>query len=311
MIEPVVLVHGGAAVIAEERIAGKVSGVKAAAQAGYTVLVQGGTAVDAVEAAIRSMEDNEHFNAGYGAVLTVNGEAELDASIMDGIDLSAGAVAMVRDIAHPISLARRVRELTPHVLLAGPGASAFARDHTDIQPVPPADLVSPYSLKILNMYKARGCRPEDRELGGTVGAVVVDKDGNVAAGTSTGGTTGKLAGRIGDTPLIGAGTYADNCTGAVSCTGTGEAIIKSCMAHSTLHAMSCGMSAADATADCVRTAETRVHGKTGAITVSCTGSVGIHFSTGMMPWCYLQDNQLYHGLLPTEHHIETLTSIKH
>lgn len=100
------------------------------------------------------------MSIGYGAVLTLDGEAELDASIMDGVDLSAGAVAMVRDILHPISLARRIRELTPHVLLAGPGASAFARKHTDIQPVAPANLVSPYSRNILNTYKARGCRPE-------------------------------------------------------------------------------------------------------------------------------------------------------
>lgn len=302
------MVHGGAAVIAEERIAGKVAGVKTAAQAGYRVLAGGGTAVDAVEAAIRSMEDDEYFNAGYGAVLTLDGEAELDASIMDGVDLSAGGVAMVRDILHPISLARRIRERTPHVLLAGPGASAFARKHTDIHPVPPANLVSPYSLNILNTYKARGCRQEDRELGGTVGAVVIDKHGNVAAGTSTGGTTGKLAGRIGDTPLIGCGTYADNRIGAVSCTGTGEAIIKCCMAHSIIEKMSRGVSAAEATAQCVRTTEERVHGKTGAITVSRTGTVGIHFTTSMMPWCYQQGNQLHHGRLPTEHHIQTLTN---
>lgn len=157
---------------------------------------------------------------------------------------------------------------------------------------------------------------------------MIDKHGNVAAGTSTGGTTGKLAGRIGDTPLIGCGTYADNRIGAVSCTGvvhthssiclsfihillllgTGEAIIKCCMAHSIIEKMSRGVSAAEATAQCVRTTEERVHGKTGAITVSRTGTVGIHFTTSMMPWCYQQGNQLHHGRLPTEHHIQTLTN---
>lgn len=217
------LVHGGAGDIPDSRVNGKILGVKLSANIGYGILKNGGSVVDAVEAAVKSMELDESFNAGYGSVLNLDGEVEMDASIMIGSNLSAGAVTIVKDIAHPITLARLVMEKTPHVLLAGHGANKFAREQ-GIETLPEGTLVSKYALEALEDFKKTGDNRTEigaKNIGevGTVGAVAIDSEGRLAAATSTGGINGKMVGRSSDTSMIGSGTYADDLFGAVSTTG--------------------------------------------------------------------------------------------
>nr|CAI5839903.1 unnamed protein product [Callosobruchus analis] len=199
--------------------------MKKSVQAGFQVLKAGGSALDAVEAAIRVMEDDEAFNAGYGSVLNTDGEVEMDASVMMG-NLSAGAVSIVRDIQHPISLARLVMEKTPHVMFAGSGANRFAREQ-GVPTVPPGSLVSESAKRSLEMFKKRQAEHLTENPGdvGTVGAVAIDANGNMVAGTSTGGINGKMVGRVSDTSMIGSGTYCDGDIGAVSTTG--KSLLKS------------------------------------------------------------------------------------
>jgi beta-aspartyl-peptidase (threonine type) len=194
-----------------------------ALQLGLDVLKEGGASIDAVEKVIRYMEDNPLFNAGRGAVFTSEGKNELDASIMTGQDLNAGAVAGVTDIRHPISAARAVMEQSEHVMFAGQGASVFARE-VGLEIVDPSWF---FTEKRFESYQ----RALEKEKHGTVGCVALDRDGNLCAGTSTGGITNKKHGRIGDSPIIGAGTYANNATCGVSATGDGEYFIRWTVAH--------------------------------------------------------------------------------
>lgn len=209
--------------------------LREALRTGQQALVQGQRALDVVELVIRLLEDDPLFNAGKGAVLTAKKTHELDASIMCGQTLRCGAVAGVTTVRHPISLARKVMDETRHVLLAGSGAESFA-DQVGIERVDPSFFFAPGRLEAYERAKARleqegVSKPADDEKKGTVGAVVLDQDGNLAAGTSTGGLTYKQYGRVGDSPIVGAGTYADNQTCAVSCTGTGEEFIRHAVAH--------------------------------------------------------------------------------
>jgi beta-aspartyl-peptidase (threonine type) len=215
---PAIIAHGGAGADPAEGRDEVRAGMRAAIEAGWRVLVAGGPALDAVEAAVRALEDHPRFNAGHGAVLTATGEVQLDASVMEGDRLRCGAVAAVERIANPVSLARHVLEDGRHVLLVGDGALAFARSRG----VPECDPAALVTERQRQRHAAR------RQLapGGTVGAVALDRRGTVAAATSTGGTGGKLRGRVGDSALIGCGTYADSTLGGVSCTGDGEAIIR-------------------------------------------------------------------------------------
>lgn len=231
----VMVVHGGAGTIeranmtADNEEAHR-AGLEKALHTGYDILKKGGTSLDAVEAAIRTLEDNPLFNAGKGAVFTHEGTNELDASIMDGQSLNAGAVAGVKHIKNPISLARLVLEKSPHVLLDGAGAEAFGK----MMGVPFVDQKYFYTderWEALQKVKAGKGSATDKEKHGTVGAVALDQHGNLAAGTSTGGLTNKEFGRIGDSPIIGAGTYANNRTCGVSCTGDGEYFIRSVVAY--------------------------------------------------------------------------------
>lgn len=213
-----------------------------AARSGAAILSSGGTAVDCVEGAIRAMEDDPLFNAGRGAVFTAAGGNELDASIMDGRTLAAGAVAGVTRTRHPISLARRLMEESLHVMLCAHGADAFS-ESCGLEQVEPAwfhtearwrSLVAWLTHKGLPTPPPRAMQPQhdeqslihDEGKAGTVGAVALDRFGNIAAGTSSGGTSGKRSGRIGDSPIIGAGTYASNLSCAVSATGSGEHLIR-------------------------------------------------------------------------------------
>ena len=206
-------------------------GLRLALDAGAAILEAGGAALDAVEASVRALEDDPCFNAGRGSVLTSEGVIELDAAIMDGSNRRAGAVAGLRTTRAPISLARRLMEQGPHVFLSGSGAEEFARDH-GMEEVDPAWFATEERRRQLYEFKARKDGWFDADLKfGTVGAVACDAQGNLAAATSTGGLTGKRWNRIGDSPVIGAGTYADNRACAVSCTGTGEVFIRVGVAH--------------------------------------------------------------------------------
>jgi beta-aspartyl-peptidase (threonine type) len=229
------MLHGGAGQMTRDTIPlAQAEGARAALgralDAGAAVLADGGAALDAVEAAVRVLEDDPHFNAGRGAALTHDGVAELDAAIMDGRDRAAGAVAGVTATRHPVTLARAVMAHSPHVLLSGAGADAFSREQ-GCEPVSQDRLILPERRAQLDEMLAGGGAFDVDMKYGTVGAVACDVHGHVAAATSTGGVTGKRWGRIGDSPLIGAGTYADDRAGAVSCTGSGEFFIRAGVAH--------------------------------------------------------------------------------
>jgi len=223
-----IVIHGGAGVITRDRLTPEVEAeyramLKTAIDTGAAVLAGGGTALDAIERTIHVMEECPLFNAGKGAVFTHEGRNEMDASIMDGSNLAAGAVAGVTDIKSPISAARKVMEASPHVLLAGKGASEFAAEQG-------LEIVDPSYFYTEERYQQLR-KALDKEKFGTVGCVVLDLHGNIAAGTSTGGMTNKRYNRIGDTPVIGAGNYANNNTCAVSGTGHGEFFIRYTVAH--------------------------------------------------------------------------------
>lgn len=230
------VIHGGAGTMARERMTEEQQAdyrraLQSALDAGSAVLRSGGSALDAVEVTIRIMEDDARFNAGRGAVFTWQGTNELDSSIMDGRSRSAGAATGITRTRHPITLARRVMENSPHVFLSGEGAEEFARSEA-LEEVDPSYFATEARRQALERMKARQSSALEVDTKfGTVGAVALDLDGNLAAGTSTGGMTGKRWGRIGDSPVIGAGTYADNGSCAVSATGSGEYFIRLSVAH--------------------------------------------------------------------------------
>lgn len=226
-----IVIHGGAGVISKDmpldRREAYVQGLERALQSGRESLQNGGSALETVELVIRQLEDDPHFNAGRGAVYTAEGKHELDASIMDGQTLGCGAVTGVRTIRHPISLARKVMERSPHVFFSGDGAEKFA-DQVGVERVANTWFDTERRRQALDRALKKQAAPKSR---GTVGAVVLDSRGNLAAGTSTGGMTAKRFGRIGDSPVIGAGNYANNRSCAVSCTGTGEEFIRHTVAR--------------------------------------------------------------------------------
>lgn len=223
-----IAIHGGAGGDPEswsdEKRQARRDGLESALRVGRDLLAAGGSSLDAVEAVIRSLEDNANFNAGRGAVVTQEGRAELDASIMDGRNRACGAIAGVTTVKNPITTARLVMTDTKHVLLAGPGADAFAASKN----VP---LVDPNYFLSNQRRKRNSADHDDQPHFGTVGCVALDAAGNLAAGTSTGGTAKKLPGRVGDSPIVGAGTFADNQTCAVSGTGVGEEYIRNAVAY--------------------------------------------------------------------------------
>ena len=226
---PAIVVHGGAGADPSQAPEFR-QGVRAAVLAGWRVLAAGGGALDAVEGAVRALEDDPRFNAGRGSVLTRDGTIETDASIMEGDRLQCGAVAALPGIvANPVAVARKVLESRQRVLLVAHGALAFARS-VGIPECDPASLVTDRQRK----RHAELARTPTSPGGGTVGAVALDRSGTIAAATSTGGTPGKLPGRVGDSALIGCGTYADSSLGGVSCTGDGEAIIRVVLGHRAL-----------------------------------------------------------------------------
>jgi L-asparaginase / beta-aspartyl-peptidase len=230
------IIHGGAGAMERGKLTPEQdrairAALAAALAAGSAILDKGGSSLDAVEAAILILEDDPHFNAGRGAVFTYEGRNELDAAIMDGRDRSAGAVTGVTRTRHPVSLARKVMEASPHVMLSREGADQFSVEQ-GLEQVDPSYFATPERRRQLDEMKAKKLSWFDVDLKyGTVGAVARDTAGHVAAATSTGGLTGKRWGRIGDSPIIGAGTYADDRACAVSATGAGEFFIREGVAH--------------------------------------------------------------------------------
>ena len=282
------VIHGGAGTIERsemtpENEAAHRVGLEQSLKAGYAVLARGGSSLDAVEAAIRVLEDNPLFNAGKGAVFTHEGTNELDASIMDGRTLNAGAVADLQHIRNPISLARMVMEKSPHVMLVGDGAEAFAKK----MGMPFVDQKYFYTderWQSLQKEKAKTSPApmSDKDRHGTVGAVALDKAGNLVAGTSTGGTTNKQVGRVGDSPIIGAGTYADNRTCAVSCTGDGEYFIRSVVAHDISAMMEYKGMPVQAAAQAALDKAGRLGGTGGLIAIDKQGNFAMPFNTSGM-----------------------------
>ena len=278
------VIHGGCGVIepgllSAEDERGARAGLEAALEAGAAILEARGAALDAVEAAARVLEDDPHFNAGRGSVFTYQGTNEMDAAVMDGRTRDAGAVTGVSATKNPVSLARKVMEESPHVFLSREGADQFSRDQ-DLEQVGPEWFATPERRHQLELMKANDDHYFDEELKyGTVGAVAVDVHGHVAAATSTGGLTGKRWARIGDSPVIGAGTYADDRAGAVSATGAGEYFLRAAAAHeicARMRMMGEGpRKAADAVIDEIGT----LGGSGGVIVVTPDGDGGWAFNT--------------------------------
>jgi L-asparaginase / beta-aspartyl-peptidase len=289
-------IHGGAGTIERstitlEREREYRSGLERALSGGYEILKRGGSSLDATEAAVRALEDDPHFNAGRGSVFTSAGTNEMDASVMDGKTLKAGAVGSVQHVKNPIALARLVMENSPHVMLDCAGAEAFAKangmelvDQKYFFTQQRWDALQ--KMKAAEKQRASGTGKTfiitDQDRHGTVGAVALDRDGNLAAATSTGGTTNKMPGRIGDTPVIGAGTYANNQTCAVSSTGDGEYFIRAAAAHEVSALMEHrGMKlqeAAQTALDLVK----KLGGTGGLIAIDKNGDVALPFNTDGM-----------------------------
>ncbi len=275
---PALLVHGGAWDIPPEEREAHQTGALAAARLGLDSLRGGAAALDTVEAVVTLLEDDPALNAGTGSVLNRRGEAVLDASIMDGEDLRVGGVAAVRTVRNPVRVARRVIEATRQVLLAGPGAEEFAREQ-GFEAIRPEELVVPREVERLRAHRARrrAAAPGD-----TVGAVAIDGEGRIAAAGSTGGTLNKRPGRVGDTPLPGAGLYADSRVGGVACTGWGEGIARLSMARAVLARIEGGQDPADAARELLAACWSRLGGTAGLLIVTPDSRLVTAWSTPRM-----------------------------
>ncbi|KAM9315933.1 isoaspartyl peptidase/L-asparaginase-like [Gastrophryne carolinensis] len=307
--KPVIVVHGGAWAIPDDLAESSKDGVKKAAKVGFSILANGGKAIEAVESAVRILEDDSVFDAGHGAVLNAEGDVELDAIIMDGKSLAAGSVSCIRNIANPVTFARTVMEKTPHVMLTGIGANKYA-ETMNIARVPKEELVTELARKEWELYQkykqSVACLFNTEKIHDTVGAVAIDSEGNVASATSTGGITNKMVGRVGDSPVIGSGAYADNFTGAVSTTGHGESILKVTLARLVLFNMDRGDSPQVAADHALDYMKNKVNGRGGLIAVSRTGEWAARFTTQRMAWATVEDSLLTYGLNPGEAFQETV-----
>lgn len=287
------VIHGGAGTILRQNMTPEIEKayidtLTIALRTGYQILARGGTSLDAVEATIRVMEDSPLFNAGRGAVFTAEGTNELDASIMDGRTLNAGSVAALQHVKNPISLARLVMEKSPHVMMVGAGAEEFAKSQ-GVKLVPAYYFWTERRWKSYEAAKARadsgksGFLPGAERKFGTVGAVALDKAGNLAAGTSTGGTNMKRFGRVGDSPIIGAGTYANNLSCAVSGTGDGEFFIRNNVAADICARLRyTGVSIQQAADDVVMKELVAQHGEGGVIAMDRRGNIATPFNSSGM-----------------------------
>jgi len=270
-----IVVHGGAGAwrLGEEGMQTAVSDCQRAVDAAYQLLQAGKSALDAVETAVNILEDSPLLDAGRGSFPNAVGDVEMDALIMDGRTLDIGALAAIQRVQHPISLARRVMSDSPHNFFVGDGADAFA-ESINFPRCDVADL-------LVEAEAMSGA------IGDTVGAVALDVDGNLAVATSTGGTREKQPGRVGDSPLVGSGGYADNWTAATSATGYGEALMKVVISKTTCDFVGSGLSAQAASDAAIKLLEERTGGEGGLITVDRRGNVGVSFNTQAMPYAFV------------------------
>lgn len=303
MGKAVIAIHGGAGAISRTQLSAQkeleyVEALSAIVEQAQHMLEEGASALDVVTEAVRQLEECPLFNAGMGSVFTADETHELDACVMDGYSLNAGAVAGVKHLRNPVLAARQVLENSPHVLLIGEGAEAFAQQQ-GMELVNNAFFSTPARLQQLQEAKAQGAVSldhdaplDERSKMGTVGAVALDKHGNLAAATSTGGMTNKLPGRVGDSPLVGAGCYANNANVAVSCTGTGEVFIRALAAYDIAALMEYGhLSLHDACERVVMEKLPALGGSGGLIAIDSEGNVALPFnSEGMYrAWAYAGD----------------------
>jgi L-asparaginase / beta-aspartyl-peptidase len=288
--QPVLLIHGGAWAMPDDAVAAHEDGIASALAAGYALLEQGASAVDAVEAAVAVMEDDETFDAGRGSFLTQDGRVQMDALLMNGENLRTGGVACVERLRNPIHAARLVLDKSPHVYFVGTGAERFARQH-GMSLCDNMELVIPREQE--RLYKAQaderaGLRDEtfsgSLDSHDTVGAVALDRHGNIAAGTSTGGTLNKAPGRVGDSSLIGCGCYADNHAAAVSLTGWGEPIMKLVLGKWAVDRVAAGASPEEAAREAIEYLFSRLGGHGGIILLGPDGRVGLAHNTPRMAW---------------------------
>ncbi|OUL19056.1 peptidase T [Nostoc sp. RF31YmG] len=279
---PTIIVHGGAKTITEDKVAANYAGCTAAAEAGWAVLIGGGTATEAVEAAIRVLEADPTFNASLGATLNSDGEVELDAAMMEG-SLSWGAIAAVQGIRHPISVARKIMDEKPRLLVAR-GAERFAAENG-------AELCKKEDLIADEQWQQW---KEDREVidrPNTVGCVALDASGFLAAGTSTGGTTKQQQGRVGDTAVVGSGLYADNKLGACSTTGDGESIIPVVLAKTAIDFLTGDRHPDEAAQMAIEALKSKVKGEAGCIILDRQGRIGWAYNSSHMACAYMTTGQ--------------------
>ena len=284
-----IAIHGGAETVKRDELNKEMEdayrqGLSVALKEGYDVLEKGGSALDAVEAAVNSMERNPIFNAGRGASLTQRGETEFDAAIMDGNTLRVGAVGGVRYVQHPISLAKVILQKCKHCLLVGTGAEEFALAN-NLPLKDPEYFITPEKREawLDKQQEKAEKKTMPGSMSDTVGAVALDINGNLAAATSTGGLTDQMKGRVGDTPIIGGGTFANNGICAVSCTGEGEAIMRGALAHEVYAMMKyAGNSLQAATDKAIELHADKLQGDRGILSMDIAGRAAFGFNTGFM-----------------------------
>jgi beta-aspartyl-peptidase (threonine type) len=289
-VNPVLLVHGGAWAIPDAAVEAHQRGVHSAAEIGWRVLEKGGCALDAVEEAIVAMEDDETFDAGRGSFLNEDGRVQLDALMMDGATLQAGGVGCVERLRNPIRAARKVLSGSPHIYFVGEGAERFAEEH-GIALCPNEDLIIERELVRWKDAKKQQFLTVPPEFSGpslnshdTVGAVALDANGNIAAGTSTGGTLNKAAGRVGDSSLIGCGCYADNLSAAVSTTGWGEPMMKLVLSKWAADRVEMGDTPEVVAKAAIERLHNRLNGHGGIILLDSRGRIGLAHNTPRMAW---------------------------
>lgn len=282
------IVHGGAWTIPRDAVEECKGGCHRALEAGWKILARGGAALDAMEAAIVILEDAPIFDAGFGSHLNRDGRVQLDAIVMDGKTLAAGAVGAVERVKNPIRLARRVMETNEHMLLVGAGAEQYAAEQ-GMSLCSPEELICERERRLWELARA-GEKESPTGQRGTVGAVALDASGDLVAGTSTGGTFRKYPGRVGDSPLIGCGCYADVEAGGISCTGHGEAIMRVVLAKAAADMLRAGRGAMDAAEESIRLLAARGSGTGGLILLDRNGAPGFAFNTPNMVYGFIGES---------------------
>src|SRR6516225_3685179 len=299
-LNPVLLVHGGAWAIPDDMIDAHIRGVEAAAARGWQALQRGGSCLDAVEDAVIAMEEDETFDAGRGSFLNKDGRVQLDACMMDGRTLRAGGVGCVEHIRNPIRAAKKVLTESPHVYFVGTGAERFAQQH-GLELCANEELIVEREVDRWREATEQGYLQMPDEFGpmrshDTVGAVALDRNGNIAAATSTGGTLNKAPGRVGDSSLVGCGCYADNLSAAVSTTGWGEPMMKLVLSKWTADRVEEGQAPQDAAQRALYYMKKRLNGHGGIIVVDTKGRVGIAHNTPRMAWAIFIEDRLSSGI---------------